>query len=331
MTRAKQSTVSHGLAICRLPTYSVRVRRPRTQTRELRAEPGVTALERHCRLLLRVYPAWYRRERAEEMLGTLLEACPPGRSWPSSRDTRALIAGGLRVRGPLTPCLSVLWAVLGALGAGYNFMLSQHVPEASYGPGVQPWVGESGLIVTAAGLGAVAWVLLTIPVLVAGLVRIYRGRLRAGPAAVFTVIAWAWVVVLALLCLLAAEPAPVVWIWVLLTIPVLVAGLVRLYRRRLRAAGVAAGLLAIAWTCLWIVGLVLMYKVASWQPTAAPIMDGNCSVGQGCFLAGYRHAVVSREELVVLAGWLVLGAAMALILASTRFLRIREIRAISSA
>jgi hypothetical protein len=118
---------------------------------------------------------------------------------------------------------------------------------------------------------------------------------------------------------------------VLLTIPVLVAGLVRLYRRRLRAAGVAAGLLAIAWAGAWMAGLVLMYKVANWQPTAAPIWSGNCNVGAGCVLAGYRHAVISREELVVLAGWLALGAAMALILASTRFLRIRDIRAISSA
>jgi hypothetical protein len=50
-------------------------------------------------LLLRAYPGWYRRERAEEMLGTLLEASPPGRSWPSFRDTRGLIIGGLRVRG----------------------------------------------------------------------------------------------------------------------------------------------------------------------------------------------------------------------------------------
>jgi len=235
----------------------------------------VTPLERRFRLLLRAYPASYRRERAEEMLGTLLEASPPGRSWPSFRDTRSLIIGGLRVRGPLAPCLSMLWAALGALGAGYNFMLSLHVPEASYGPGVQPWVGESGVIITAAELGALAWVLLTIPVLAAGLVR--------------------------------------------------------LYRRRLRAAGLAAGLAAIAWAGTWMAGLALMYQVANWQPTAASIWAGNCNVGAGCALAGYRHAVVSWEELAVLAGWLALGAAMALILASTRSLRTRDIRGISSA
>lgn len=217
----------------------------------------MTPLERRCRLLLCAYPAWYRRERAEEMLGTLLEASPPGRSWPSFRDTRGLIIGGLRVRGPLVWCLSTVWAGLGALGAGYDFMLSLHVPAVYY-LGVQPWVGESDVIITAAGVGAVAWVLLTIPVLVAGLIRLYRRRLRAGHA---------------------------------------------------------TGLTAIAWAGTWMAGLVLMYQVAAWHPTAAAIWTGNCNAGVGCSLAGYRHAVVSWEELAVLAGWLALGAAMALILA----------------
>jgi hypothetical protein len=53
----------------------------------------VTPLERRCRWLLLAYPACYRRERAGEMLGTLLEASAPGRRWPSFRDARALVAG----------------------------------------------------------------------------------------------------------------------------------------------------------------------------------------------------------------------------------------------
>jgi hypothetical protein len=227
------------------------------------SESCVTPLERHSRLLLRAYPAWYRRERAEEMLGTLLEDSPAGHSWPSFRDARALIIGGLRARGPLVWCLSMLWAGLGALGAGYNFMLSLRVPEVSY-LGVQPWVGESQVIINAAGAGAVAWVLLTIPVLVAGLIRIRRRKLRAG-----------------------------------------------------LDAGLAV------WAGTWMAGLALMYQILNWHPTAAPIIAGNCWRGQGCSLAAYRHAVVSPEELAVLAGWLALGAAMALILASTRALRTR--------
>jgi hypothetical protein len=63
------------------------------------ATPGqMTAFERRCRLLLRAYPAAYRRERGEEIIGTLLEATPAGRSWPRLCDARALMAGGLRAR-----------------------------------------------------------------------------------------------------------------------------------------------------------------------------------------------------------------------------------------
>jgi hypothetical protein len=54
------------------------------------------------------------------MLGTLLEASPPGQGWPSFRDTRALITGGLRVRG-WSWLLSMLWVVAGAVNTGYCF------------------------------------------------------------------------------------------------------------------------------------------------------------------------------------------------------------------
>jgi hypothetical protein len=58
----------------------------------------VTGPERGYRRLLRAYPAWYRRERGEEILDTLLAATPHGRTRPSLRDCGALILGGLRVR-----------------------------------------------------------------------------------------------------------------------------------------------------------------------------------------------------------------------------------------
>ncbi len=58
----------------------------------------MSPLERRCRSLLRAYPRWYRRQRGDEMLATLLEGSRPGQRWPSARDTRALIIGGLRVR-----------------------------------------------------------------------------------------------------------------------------------------------------------------------------------------------------------------------------------------
>jgi hypothetical protein len=58
----------------------------------------MTGLEARYRWLLRAYPVRYLQDRGEEMLDTLLEAAAAGRSWPSARDARALILGGLRVR-----------------------------------------------------------------------------------------------------------------------------------------------------------------------------------------------------------------------------------------
>ena len=83
-------------------------------------ESRETRLERRCRLLLLAYPAWYRRRRGEEMLGTLLAATAPGVRWPSFGDARTLITGGLRVRG-WTSLLSMLWVAAGAVITGYLF------------------------------------------------------------------------------------------------------------------------------------------------------------------------------------------------------------------
>jgi hypothetical protein len=55
-------------------------------------------LERRTRWLLRAYPAAYRADRGEEIIGTLLEAVPPGRDWLPSREAVALVAAGLRAR-----------------------------------------------------------------------------------------------------------------------------------------------------------------------------------------------------------------------------------------
>jgi hypothetical protein len=57
----------------------------------------MTHLERRAHLLLRVYPAAYRRERGEEIIGTLLETSAD-RTWPRLRDVCALAVGGLKAR-----------------------------------------------------------------------------------------------------------------------------------------------------------------------------------------------------------------------------------------
>jgi hypothetical protein len=158
----------------------------------------VTALERHCGWLLRAYPAWYRRERTGEMLDTLLEATRPGRRWPSFRDARALLIGGLHVRG-WAWFLSILWAGTGAAGAGYIFVLSAHVPAIPTYSRIPCWVGERGVMIAAGELGAAAWLVPAIPVLVTGLIRLqsrelwavaWGGTCIAGVALMVPVAAW---------------------------------------------------------------------------------------------------------------------------------------------
>ena len=58
----------------------------------------MSRLEERARRLLRAYPASYRAERGEEILGTLLDASAGGRNWPRPRESWSLIAAGLRVR-----------------------------------------------------------------------------------------------------------------------------------------------------------------------------------------------------------------------------------------
>ena len=159
----------------------------------------MTPLERRCRWLLHAYPAWYRHARAGEMLGTLLEASPPGRSWPSFRDARALVTGGLRVRG-WTWLLTMLWVVIGASGAIYATVTFSH---PGYGEGdvlfrgLFQWPGEPMATIAVGVIAEVAWMLLPVPLLVAGFVRLRGWR----PRNWLRVAGWAgsWVAGLALM------------------------------------------------------------------------------------------------------------------------------------
>jgi hypothetical protein len=143
----------------------------------------VTPLERHCGWLLHAYPAWYRRERAAEMLGTLLEASPPGRSWPSVRDARALVLGGLRVRG-WTWLLSILWVSAGAIYTGYFFYVTTKPwTAADQNLGIVGWAATPVPIQIVVALALAAWPALLIPVPIAGFIRLrgwrWGNRLRA--------------------------------------------------------------------------------------------------------------------------------------------------------
>jgi hypothetical protein len=88
----------------------------------------MSILERHCQLLLRAYPAAYREVRGEEIIGTLLEATPPGRSWPLLRDIRCLIVGGFRARAAqprqFTTAANLRAAILVGVAAYLTFTAS---------------------------------------------------------------------------------------------------------------------------------------------------------------------------------------------------------------
>ena len=124
----------------------------------------MTPLERRCRWLLLAYPASYRRSRGEEMLGTLLEASPPGRRWPSVCDARALVIGGLRVQaiGGLrvrgwTWSLSMVWVAAGAVITGYIFYAStnNYISADIIGTGIIGIsAGDAAVQITAVPLSA---------------------------------------------------------------------------------------------------------------------------------------------------------------------------------
>src|SRR5258708_25440958 len=101
----------------------------------------------------------------------------PGRRRPSFRIARALVIGGLRVRG-WTWLLSMLWVMIGAGGAIYAIVTFSHV---GYGQGViwmVQWPGEPQVIIDVAVVALPVWVLLSAPVLVAGFVRLRGSRPR---------------------------------------------------------------------------------------------------------------------------------------------------------
>ena len=143
----------------------------------------MSPLERHCQLLLRAYPAGYREVRGEEIVGTLLEATPPERSWPWPRDSRGLIVGGLRARAALNRQLTIganlRIAVLAGIAAYVVFnasaFLSPYVgsgvipgrPSVPLGgpfaavvlpliPVMLVWLGRRRRVVMAGGLPAAA-------------------------------------------------------------------------------------------------------------------------------------------------------------------------------
>lgn len=136
----------------------------------------MTPLERHCGWLLHAYPAWYRRERAGEMVGTLLEASQPGRRWPAARDTRALVVGGLRVRG-WSWLLSIVWVGAGVANIGSLFYNStKPFGWADVNTGIEGLSAYPVAVQDVVSVANWAWLALALPVLIAGFARLRGWR-----------------------------------------------------------------------------------------------------------------------------------------------------------
>jgi hypothetical protein len=156
----------------------------------------MSTLERRCWLLLTAYPAEYRRERGEEILGTLLETTPRSRGWPLARDVGALIIGGLRARAAANRRLST------AADVRLGVLLGVAIELSAFAAGfIQDFATSPAVLGTAHDTAASGWRELLAGLLIAAAVTCaWRGRRRL-------LVACASAAVAAVIWLLIHQPA----------------------------------------------------------------------------------------------------------------------------
>jgi len=198
------------------------------------------ALARRYRLLLCSYPPEYRRERGDELIGTLIEATPPGRAWPAPAEAADLIVHGLRrrMREDATPGLAAGLRLAGpfalALAAGLAVFLWLYAERGS-GRTIAP-LAYATWLVAAAGTAVLPWRLARHDLVAAAVV----ATALLPPAAALTGLPRAplWVVASLALCGLVALAGQVA------DQPVAP-------RRRALAGAVTLGMLAVLGVRLW--------------------------------------------------------------------------------
>ncbi|MFV2101371.1 hypothetical protein [Micromonospora sp. LOL_024] len=129
----------------------------------------MTALERRYRRLLLAYPADYRRDRGDEIVGTYLDLADGGRRWPSPSDAADLVRGGLRQRLraavatdliPGVRLAGLLALATATFLAGFWMVVEQQQPVGAGVPGFGPFV-SAGVVLW------LVWLLAALLVLVA--------------------------------------------------------------------------------------------------------------------------------------------------------------------
>lgn len=199
--------------------------------------PSAGALERRYRLLLRAYPTSYRAERGDEILGTLLERAPAGRTVPAWRDAYSLVLAGLRVRArpnhrlsaPGTPRLAVVlvlaiplatWAA-NRVGLALRIALgepgsSPPLVHALGGPGVLLSVGSVILIAIALIWFAPRPLLVPILLAPAAMILIVMVRSLMWPG---SVIYLGILLCLIVLTTVRSQRPPLSWLWLTAAVP----------------------------------------------------------------------------------------------------------------
>jgi len=189
----------------------------------------MTVLERRYRMLLRVYPAAYRAERGDEILGTLLDSAPAGRTVPRWWDAFSLVLAGLRVRAVqnrglsmranirlvimLSLAIVLTWWAADRLGLGARIALG----EPGYPPTIVRFLGGTARLMSfgAVSLIAIALIwfvprILSVPILLATGVVTLQSQFSSGGLLYLAIL-------LGLIVLTAISPQRPPRSWVLLT------------------------------------------------------------------------------------------------------------------
>jgi hypothetical protein len=251
-------------------------------------EDRMSTLERRCRLLMRAYPAAYRSERGDEIIATLLEVTPEGRTWPLPRDIRALATGGLHARAAVnrraTTAANLRVAVFAGVAAYLAEVAAGILASLLYA------AGRGTLDLSGRNADPFAWPMLVVPALIAmTLVLAWVSRRRtvvlagALPAAAATMLAgpWQWggsgaavtdlAALAALVALVGAKRPDRPWLWFI--------GLIVLARLLI------AGLTADGVETLGVLGLSLLLAMALASIVWLAI-DARLAIAMVVFLLG---------------------------------------------